>query len=299
MGQAPPPLEGTDVDLGRAWREHRRHLLDVAFRLLGTVPEAEDAVQEAFTRLVRADRDEIDDVGGWLVVVTSRLCLDRLRSLGRRRTDPDDAVEDRLPAAADPADRVTLDESVRLALGVVLERLTPAERTAFVLHDVFGYPFDQVATVVGRTPAACRQLASRARRTVHSEASADRFHVEPAEHRRVADRFVAACATGDLDDLLAVLDPGVSGEAEVGGRQGLVTVTGAATVANLVLRFLGPRSGTTLLSLRGGRTPELVGVRDGRVVSLLVLTVADGRVAHIDGLADPERLAALNDAVGG
>ncbi|MGH9008722.1 MAG: sigma-70 family RNA polymerase sigma factor, partial [Acidimicrobiia bacterium] len=188
-----------DDELGQAWRDHRRHVLNIAFRMLGNVGEAEDVVQEAFTRLVRADVDQIDDVGGWLVVVVSRLCLDRLRSDRRHPTSPEASLGDRpVDDALDPADRVTLDDSVRIALHLVLERLTAAERTVFVLHDVFQYPFEAIAGIVGRTPAACRQLASRARRTVRAEGGHSRFVVEPAEQRAVNERFIAACAGGDL-----------------------------------------------------------------------------------------------------
>src|SRR5438067_5124362 len=202
-----------DNDLDRAWRDHRRHLLDIAFRVLGNLSDAEDAVQEAFARLAAADIDAIDDVGGWLVVVVSRVCFDRLR---RERRHPEAASEEASTTSeTDPADRVTLDDSVRIALHVLLERLTPAERTAFVLHDVFRYPFDAISEIVGRSPAACRQLASRARRVVGDAAAHSRFVVESAEQRRVTDQFMAACATGDLDGLLAVLDPDIDGDGDV------------------------------------------------------------------------------------
>jgi RNA polymerase sigma-70 factor (ECF subfamily) len=289
-----------DDELGRAWREHRRHVLDIGFRMLGNVAEAEDVVQEAFARLTRADIDQIDDVGGWLVVVVSRLCLDRLRSERRHPTAPDESLGDRAEARAeDPADRVTLDDSVRIALHLVLERLSAAERTVFVLHDVFQYPFDAIADIVGRTPAACRQLASRARRTVRAEGSRTRFVVEPAEQRQVTERFIAACAGGDLDGLLALLDPGVAGEADVGGRVGVRVVTGREPVAAGLLQFFGPKSSTTLLSLpAAGDRACVVALRGGRVVTIATLTVRDGRVAHIDALADPTRLAPLGDALG-
>jgi len=289
-----------DDELGQAWRDHRRHLLDIGFRMLGSVPEAEDVVQEAFARLARADVDQIDDVGGWLVVVVSRLCLDRLRSGRRHPTSPEASLGDR-PAddAVDPADRVTLDDNVRLALHLVLERLTAAERTVFVLHDVFQYPFEAIGEIVGRTPAACRQLASRARRTVRAEGSRTRFVVEPAEQRRVTEQFIAACAGGDLDGLLALLDPGVAGEADVGGRIGIRIVTGRDPVAAGLLQFFGPKSSTTLLSLpSAGPRACIVAVRDGRVVTLATLTIRDGRVAHIDSLADPARLEPLGAALG-
>jgi RNA polymerase sigma-70 factor (ECF subfamily) len=305
--------ETSDVDLrvDRAWRDHRRHVLDVAFRMLGNLAEAEDVVQEGYARLVRADIDAIEDVGGWLVVVVSRLCLDRLRSGKRHPTGPDAMLGDRpaagsttlaggppVPLLADPADRVTLDDSVRLALHRVLERLTAAERTAFVLHDVFQYPFDAVAEVVGRTPAACRQLASRARRAIRDDGATARFVVEPAEQRRVTERFIAACARGDLDGLLAVLDPDVSGEGEVGGRAGRRVVHGAQEVAATLLFFLGPASPTTLLSLPIDGEPGVVALRRDRVAVVFRLTVAGDRVTHIDAIADPARLATLRAALG-
>ena len=305
--------ETSDVDLrvDRAWRDHRRHVLDVAFRMLGNLAEAEDVVQEGYARLVRADIDAIEDVGGWLVVVVSRLCLDRLRSGKRHPTGPDATLGDRpaagsttlaggpsVPLLADPADRVTLDDSVRLALHRVLERLTAAERTAFVLHDVFQYPFDAVAEVVGRTPAACRQLASRARRAIRDEGATARFVVEPAEQRRVTERFIAACARGDLDGLLAVLDPDVSGEGDVGGAVGRRVVHGAQEVAATLLFFLGPASPTTLLSLPIDGEPGVVALRRDRVAVVFRLTVAGDRVTHIDAIADPARLATLRAALG-
>lgn len=289
----------TDIELGRAWRDHRRHLLDIGFRMLGNLSEAEDAVQDAFTRLIRADIDDIDDIGGWLVVVVSRICLDRLRSRRRHPTSPEPSIGDR-PAdpGLDPADRITLDDNVRIALQLVLQRLTPAERTAFVLHDVFQYPFDSIGEIVGRTPAACRQLAARARRTIAADAGSSRFRLEPTEQRRVTEQFIAACTTGDLDGLLAILDPDVAGDADVGGRVGIVTVTGRADVAKMAMRFLGPDSDTTLLSLPGGDEPGVVATRHGQIVARLRLTVGNGRVEHIDGLVDPVKLAPIATALG-
>jgi RNA polymerase sigma-70 factor (ECF subfamily) len=289
-------------EFGRAWRVHRRHVLDIAFRMLGNVAEAEDVVQEAFARLVAADLDQIDDAGGWLVVVVSRLCLDRLRADRRHPTEPEAAVGDRPgDRAVDPADRVTLDDNVRMALHLVLERLTAAERTVFVLHDVFQYPFEAIARIVGRTPVACRQLASRARRTVTADASRTRFVVEPAEQRRVTEEFIAACSGGDLEALLQLLDPTVGGEADVGGRIGVTTVTGRGPVAAGLLQFFGPASSTTLLSLPvGGRAGEagVVALRNDRVVTIATLTVRDGRIVHIDAVADPRKLGSLRAALG-
>jgi RNA polymerase sigma-70 factor (ECF subfamily) len=289
-----------ETDLDRVWREHRRHLLDVAFRILGSVSDAEDAVQEAFARLAVADLDEIDNVGGWLVVVVSRICLDRLRAQRRRPTTGDDTLEGRpLPAAdlADPADRVTLDDTVRIALHLLLERLTPAERTAFVLHDVFQYRFDAISEIVGRSPAACRQLASRARRIVGDEAARQRFAVESAEQRRVTEQFMAACATGDVAGLLAVLDPSVTGEGGgAGGRPRVVS--GRDDVGAQVMRYLGPESGTTFVSVPAGDESGIVVLRGDRVVSLVTLTIADGRVVHLHALVDPVKLAAIAGILG-
>src|SRR6266516_4520596 len=195
-GHRPEPRQDVDERLAGVWREHHRLLLDVAYRMLGSINDAEDAVQEAFARLMRVDLEEIDDVRGWLVVVVTRLCLDQLRSARARREAyigpwlPEPLVE--IPGEEpDPADRVTLDDSVRMALLVVLERLTPPGRAAFVLHDVFGFSFDAVGSIVGRSPAACRQLASRARRRIQEETGPARFEVDPGEVRRIADRFIA------------------------------------------------------------------------------------------------------------
>ncbi|MEA3020439.1 MAG: polymerase sigma-70 factor, subfamily, partial [Actinomycetota bacterium] len=258
--QPPSSSRDVDVEIGRAWRDHRRHLLDIAFRMLGNLAEAEDAVQEAFARLIRADLDEIDDVGGWLVVVVSRICLGTLRSQRSHPASPEPSLGDKTDETGlGPADRVTLDDDVRIALHRVLERLTPAERTAFILHDVFRYPFDAIAEIVGRTPAACRKLASRARHAIAADSGGpSRFHVESAEQRLVAEQFIAACSTGDLDGLLAILDPDVVGEADVGGRVGIVTVVGREAVAESTLRYLGPSSSNTLLSLAGGSEPGVV-----------------------------------------
>lgn len=297
-----------DVRLRRAWRDHHRYLLDVAFRVLGSISEAEDMVQEAFARLVDVDLDEIDDLRGWLVVVVSRLCFDQLRSARVRRQSPSALEADHRPAVdPDPADRVTLDDEVRMALHVVMARLTPAERTAFVLHDVFNYSFGDVATVVGRSPAASRQLAARARRRIRADGGAARSPVESAEQRRVTDAFIAAASTGDLDGLLAVLDPDVSGHADLGGTDGqLVDVPGVGTVrqrppisgrnavARLALHYLGPDSSTTLLALPTGDEPTVIALRDHRVLATLTLTVQGDRITHMHGVIDPAKLVDLN-----
>lgn len=289
-----------DVRLGRAWRDHHRFLLDVAFRVLGSISEAEDVVQEAYARLVKADLDEIDDVKGWLVVVVSRLSFDQLRSARWRRQSPTAAPPEDRPAAqpslpSDPADRVTLDDEVRMALHVILARLTPAERTAYVLHDVFKYSFDDIAGIVGRSPAACRQLAARARHRIQADSGAARFTVESDDQRRVTEAFIAASATGDLDGLLAVLDPDVAGQADLGGTVGLLPpLVGRGAVAQGILRYLGPGSSTTLLSLPVGEEATVIALRDGRVFGSFTLTLRAGRVHHIHGVIDPAKLADLN-----
>src|SRR5260370_35763101 len=216
------PHEQDGGRIGQAYREHRPYLVDLAFRMLGDIGAAEDVVRDAFTRLMRADVGEIADERGWLIVVTSRLCLDQIRSARSRRErahDPGDidvAAPPAQPALPDPADRVTLDDSVHLALLVVLQRLTPAERVVFVLHDIFGMPFDTVAQTVGRTSPACRQLARRARQKIAEGQPGPCADVASAEHRLVTERFIAACANADLDGLLAVLAPDAGGGSHLG-----------------------------------------------------------------------------------
>jgi RNA polymerase sigma factor (sigma-70 family) len=176
------------------WVAHRRRMLDLAFRMLLDFPDAEDVVQEAFTRLARTNIAALADPEGWLVIVTSRLCLDRLRTRRRRPADALDLAGDPFdPHALDPASQVALVDNVTMAMHALLERLSPAERTSFVLHDVFQYPFEEVAIVVGRSPASCRQLASRARRTLQAESATGRFPVDFALHRQVSERFIQAC----------------------------------------------------------------------------------------------------------
>jgi RNA polymerase sigma-70 factor (ECF subfamily) len=293
-----------DTALEQAWRDNRRHLLDIAFRMLGNLSEAEDVVQEGFTRLLRVDLDEIEDVRGWMVVVVSRLCLDRLRASSRHPMAPTDALDEgplgqRAGAlgavgAADPADRVTLDDTVRIAMHVVLERLTAAERTAFVLHDVFQYPFEAIAEIVGRSPSACRQLASRARRAVRDEALPARFVVEPVEQRRVTETFIAACTTGDMDALLAVLDPDVAGEGDGAPRP----IVGRRKVSRGVMHYLGPNSGTTLLSLPGIGDGTVVALRDGVVAAVVTLTIEGERITHFDAIATDANLAPIRAVLG-
>jgi RNA polymerase sigma-70 factor, ECF subfamily len=279
-------------------------VLDIAFRMVGSLGEAEDVVQEAFSRLLRADvdGDEIEDLRGWLVVVVSRLCLDRLRFHRRHRTADGPSPDRASPHGSrvlDPGDRAALDDTVHTALHVVLERLTPAERTTFVLHDVFKFTFDEVGGIVGRTPAACRQLASRARRTFGDEAAAGRFTVESTEQRRATDRFLAACTTGDLDGLLAVLDPDVTGVVDLGGAIGLrPPVEGRDLVAATTLRYYGPDSSTILLSLPTVDEAGIVAVRDGKVFATIGLRVRGGLIDHLHGVVDSVKVTPLDRVIG-
>jgi RNA polymerase sigma-70 factor (ECF subfamily) len=290
--------EELDAQFGRAWREHRRYVLDIAFRTLGELAAAEDVVQEAYARLLRVPIEEIDDVRAWLVVVTGRLCLDRMRAERRRPTSPEPVSDDaasptRAPAVpADPADRVTLDDNIRHALHLVLERLSPAERTTFVLHDVFGFTFEEVADIVGRAPAACRQLASRARRHMRDEVGVARFAVAPPEQREVTERFIAACSTGDIDGLLVLLDPDVEGLADLGPDLPTPPVqVGPDDVAANLLRFFGPDTGTTLLSLPAeDGDPMMVAFRQQRPFAIVTISLRSGRVHHLHAQVDPEAL---------
>jgi RNA polymerase sigma-70 factor (ECF subfamily) len=294
--QGPSVRQPTDdPEFTAIWEAHRRRMLDLAFRMLLHVPDAEDVVQEAFARLARSDIAGIDDPEGWLVVVTSRLCLDRLRTRRRHPTDGLDLADDPFdPHAPDPSDQVALVDRVTLAMHALLERLSPAERTSFVLHDVFQYPFEEVATVVGRSPAACRQLASRARRTLSAESASGRFPVDSALHREVSERFIGACTGGDLEGLLSLLDPAVDGAADI---LPLLAV-GAPDVAEGILRYLGPPASPTLLHLPVGDRIGIVAMRAHRVLALVLLTIDDGLVVHVEALAGPGPRAAVSAALG-
>jgi len=250
---------------GEVWRADRPYLVNLAYRMLGDIGAAEDVVQEAFVRWSAAS--DVADDRGWLTVVTSRLCLDQLRSARCRRELPGDVPE--VPLAVDPADRVTLDDEVRLALLVVLQRLPPAERVAFILHDVFGLPFESVAETLGRPVATCRQLARRARQHIALERSRP---VAADEHQLVTERFITACANGDLDALLQVLHPDVWGAGSFGGAY---ERHGAADVAAGILRYLGSRA--TLVAA----PPLVVAYLRRREFAVLRLTIVGDRVTKI------------------
>lgn len=281
-----------------AWRAHRAYLVDLAFRMLGDVGAAEDVVQEAFFRLLQAPIGAINDERGWLIVVTSRLCLDHMKSASSRRERPQDmseqAYRQRASSAVDPADRVTLDDEVRLALLIVLECLSPAERVVFVLHDIFQVPFDAVATTLGSRAPACRQLAHRARRKIGKARMAS-GGVEPAEHQLVTRAFIEACSTGDLDALLGVLHPDVSGE--IDARSGLV-VTGAERVAHNILRHWS-RPGTVMVAQPVCGQPAVLAFVNRRLAGLLALSIHDDRITKVHVLVRPSTLEPLRAELGG
>jgi len=266
-----------------AWRSHRPYLVNLAYQMLGDVGEAEDVAQEAFLRLSRAEPSQIDDVRAWLTVVAGRLCLDQMRSARARHEQPDESgTLDVTPSReVDPADRVTLDDEVRTALLEVLRRLSPGERVAFVLHDVFQMPFEEIAETVGRPVGTCRQLARRARAKFVG-ASPRPADVTEVEHRIVTEKFITACANGDLQSLTAVLDPTVWGVATfVGGGPPQIN-HGRDAVAPNLLRFLG--HGATLVA---GPAGEVLGFTDRRLAVVLVLTVRGDRIIKIEATVDP------------
>jgi RNA polymerase sigma-70 factor (ECF subfamily) len=266
-----------------ASRDDRAYLLAVANRIVADPTEAEDVVQDAFARLTKQEVGEIRDVRGWLVVVVRRLALDRISSAHGRLSAPHDPtawVFDAVADAPDPADRITLDDEIRRALSVVLAQLTPGERAAFLLHDVFGIPFESVAETVGRTPAACRQLASRARRAIRkSGPTPETPHADP-ELQGVVDSFIAACAGGDLGALVRILHPDVSGWATVRGER-IGFDDGVGRVAAASLRYLGPGSGWTLATLALDDGMAVVATRGGDPVALIRLLIVDGLIAGI------------------
>ncbi len=282
--------------LAERFEEHRTHLRAVAYRMLGSVSEADDAVQEAWLRLSRSDSREIENLGGWLTTVVGRVCLNMLRSRRTRREDP---LEVHVPEpivsredGLDPEQEALLADSVGLALLVVLETLSPAERLAFVLHDMFAVPFDEIGPMVGRSPAAARQLASRARRRVQGEAPAPDPDI--TRQREVVDAFFAAAREGDFDALVAVLHPDVVLRSDGGAARPGAThvVHGAEAVGRRAMTFarLSPFVRPALVN---GAAGVVVAPR-GRPFSVLAFTVRDGRIVAIDGLADPERLKELD-----
>jgi RNA polymerase sigma factor (sigma-70 family) len=285
--------------LAKRFEDHRRHLRGVAYRMLGSRSEADDAVQEAWLRLSRSDTSGVENLGGWLTTVVARVCLDMLRSRKSRREEP---LETSAPKpmmsredGIDPEYEAQLADSVGLALLVVLEKLAPTERVAFVLHDMFDLPFDEIAPIVGRSAAAARQLASRARRRVHGAPTVP--EADLSRRREVVEAFLAASRSGDLDALLAVLDPDVVVRAD---RAAVPTgapmeLRGASAVAKNALAFSG-RARIAQLALVNG-TVGIVAAPCGRLFIVLGFTIRRGKIIEIEVIADPERLRQLELAV--
>ena len=295
---ARPSPASLDPRFDEVWREDRGRMLGLARRILGDAPDAEDVVQEAFSRLARVDLDELEDVGGWLAVVVRRLSLDRVRSARFRHEAvtlgslPDGVISLPSDLAADPADRITLDDRVQLALAVVLERLSPAERTSFVLHDIFGFPYAAIGEIVGRSTAACRQLASRARRGIREGADGGRDDVRRADieneqHRAVSERFIEACAGGDISALMEVLDPDVVGEATLFGYGPLLTSVGRAVIARRLLGLFGPGTDSALVPMTVEHQPGVIAFVHRRVAAVVRFEAEDGLIRDIRALVLP------------
>ncbi|MEZ0049054.1 RNA polymerase sigma-70 factor (ECF subfamily) [Mycobacterium sp. MAA66] len=272
-----------------AWRSHHPYLVNLAYQMLGDVGDAEDIAQEAFLRLSHTAPGEIEDIRGWLTTVAGRLCLDVVRSARVRRESPTDLEQGAIPSLPsgdpDPADRVTLDDEVSGALLQVLHRLSPGERVAFILHDVFGVPFESIAETVGRPVGTCRQLARRARaKFTDTEGHPDDIAV--AEHQLVTEKFITACAGGDVQALAAVLDPTVWGVGTVLSDPPLAPIVnhGPQRVAENLMLYLGP--GTTVVAGPLGQ-PVLLAFAQRQLFAVVVLTIRGGLVAKIEATADP------------
>ncbi|MER7510980.1 sigma-70 family RNA polymerase sigma factor [Streptomyces lavendulae] len=286
------------ASLAERFEEHRSHLRAVSYRMLGSLSEADDAVQEAWLRLDRTDASGIENLGGWLTTVVSRVCLNLLRSREQRREDPMERAETRIPdpligseRRIDPEQEVLLADSVGLALMVVMESLSPAERLALVLHDMFAVPFDEIAPLIEKTSAATRQLATRARRKVQGQAPAP--DPDLGRQREAVDAFFAAARDGRFEALVSVLDPDVVLRSD-GGVGGALTVVlnGARTVAGQAVTYgsLTPFVRPALINGAAG----VVVVRKDRAVSVMAFTVVGGKIVAIDVLSDPERLKSLD-----
>jgi RNA polymerase sigma factor (sigma-70 family) len=277
--------------LAERFEAERPQLRAVAYRMLGSLSEADDAVQEAWLRLNRSDASGIQNLGAWLTTVVGRVCLDMLRTRRSRREEP---LDGRLPEpivsppdGLDPEQEALLADSVGLALLVVLETLSPQERLAFVLHDMFAVPFDEIASIVGRSPAAARQLASRARRRVQGAPVPD---ADLGRQREVVDAFLAAAREGDFDRLVAVLDPNVVLRADFGPAGGSREIRGAAAIAGQALSYAHLDTRPVLINGAAGIAAFL----HGELFSIGAVTVRKGRIVELDFLTDPERLRLLD-----
>jgi RNA polymerase sigma factor (sigma-70 family) len=277
--------------LTAGFEAQRGRLRAVAYRMLGSLSEADDAVQETWLRLDRSDTRDVASLGGWLTTVVGRVCLDMLRARTSRGEVPLERLPDPVVSSGervDPEHEALLADSVGLALLVVLDTLQPAERIAFVLHDAFGVPFDQIANLVERSPAAARQLASRARRRVRQAAVEP--DADPVTQRMVVDAFLSAARRGDFDALVALLAPDVLVRADT-GRPPVRTVRGAGSVAENALAFSRAASGAGLGLVNG--STGIVARANGRAVSVMGFTVRCGRIVEIDIFTDPVRLRRL------
>jgi RNA polymerase sigma factor (sigma-70 family) len=296
---------GPDPGLSAIMSE-RRQLINLAYRLLGSLAEAEDAVQETYARwyaMSRPQQDAIESPGAWLTTVASRICLDLLGSARARRERyvgewipeplPDPAEWTSVPLGgitADPADRVTLDESVSMAFLVVLESMTPAERVALILHDVFRYPFAEVAEITGRTPAACRQLASSARRRIRSSQPPS---VPAARQAGLVRDFKKAWEARDIDALISLLDPGATAIADGGGlaRAALLPIEGGEQIARYIVDLAARAPGNvTILERTVNGQPGLVAQQDGVTVTVFAFDIAGGRIKHLWAIRNPDKL---------
>ncbi|MFP3988884.1 sigma-70 family RNA polymerase sigma factor [Streptomyces sp. E11-3] len=297
-------------ELAERFEEHRPHLRAVAYRMLGSLSEAEDAVQEAWIRLSRTDTSEVQNLGGWLTTVVGRVCLNMLRSRTARREEPlevhiPDPIVSRVYSTdgtegadgGDPERAALLTDSVGLAMLVVLDTLAPAERLAFVLHDLFAVPFDAIAPVVERTTAATRQLASRARRRVQGQAPAPAPERDLTLQRKVVDAFLAAARDGDFETLVSLLDPDVVLRADSGSAVPAGTpwasklVRGAATVATHAMAFRWTAGSWHLVLVNGSL--GVVTAPGGKPMAIAAYTISRGKIVAMDILADPARLPGL------
>lgn len=288
----------TPERLAEQFEEHRPHVRAVAYRMLGSVSEAEDAVQEAWIRLSRTDVSGIDNLRGWLTTVVARVCLDMLRSRVSRREDPLDVhVPDPIITRAvsrdeGPEAAAVLADSVGLALLVVLEKLEPAERLAFVLHDVFAMSFDEIAPIVDRSVVATRQLASRARRRVQGEAPTSELDLQ--KQRRVVEAFLAAVRDGDFQALVSVLDPDIVLRADGGALKGMSRVVRGAQAVLAQAATFSKVALSNHVVLVNGNVGVVTRLPDGRVFSVIGFTIAGDKVVEMDILADPDRLGRLD-----
>jgi RNA polymerase sigma factor (sigma-70 family) len=277
------------------FERHRPHLRAVAYRMLGSLSDADDVVQEAWLRLSRSDAASVENMRGWLTTIVARLSLDELRARRSRGEQPlagrlPDVLVDRVDGI-DPEHEVLLADSIGLALLVVLERLSPPERLAFVLHDIFAVPFDEIAPIVDRSPEAARQLASRARRRVRAERTVPDVDLET--QWEIFDAFIAAARDGDFDRLVAVLDPDVVVRADFGSAGGWEEVRGAEAVARQALSYARGRVADIRPALING-VAGLVAFLDGQPFSIAAVTVRKGKIVELDFFNDPERLRLLD-----